>query len=103
MAGQKADWYGVFPFVPTKNPTRGRGVTQKEMKSRLVILPIDSVLDLFKDYAGLIAVPDDAEATKLIMNPSLRKLGLVVDAESYNGPQPTEEIRFDLQRTFLVN
>ncbi len=73
------------------------------MKKRLIILPIDSVLELFKDYAGMIAVPDDAQATKLMINHDDRKLALVVDAESYPGPQPMEEIRFDLQRTFLVN
>lgn len=73
------------------------------MKQRLVILPIDSILALFKDYAGLIAVPDDAQATKLLLNPTERKLAIDVDAESYPGLQPTEEIRFDLQRTFVVN
>jgi len=73
------------------------------MKNRLVILPVDSVLELFKDYAGLIAVPDDAQVTQLLMNPRERKMALVVEAESYDGLQPTEEIRFDLQRTYVVN
>jgi hypothetical protein len=73
------------------------------MKERLVVIPIDSILELFKDYAGLIAVPDDAKAVKLMINPEERKLAILVEAESYPGPQPMEEIRFDLQRTYLVN
>lgn len=72
-------------------------------KTRLILIPVDSVLCLFKDYAGLIAVPDDAQVVKLMINPQERKLALLIEADSYSGPQPTEEIRFDLQRTYLVN
>lgn len=61
------------------------------------------MLELFKDYAGLIAVPDDAYAVKLMFNPQERKMAILIEAESYPGPQPLEEIRFDLQRTYLVN
>jgi hypothetical protein len=73
------------------------------MKDRLIILPIDSILALFKDYAGLIAIPDDAKVTKLLLNPQERKLAMEVESESWDGLQVPEEIRFDLQRTYLVN
>lgn len=73
------------------------------MKRRLVIIPIDSILELFKDYAGLIAVPDDAQAEKLLLNEQDRLMALQISAESYPGNQPMEQIRFDLQRTYVVN
>lgn len=73
------------------------------MKNKLIIIPIDSILALFKDYAGLIAVPEDAKVDRLLLNPQERKMALQISAESYPGPQPQEEIRFDLQRTFVVN
>ena len=73
------------------------------MKQRLIIAPIDSVLALLKDYAGMIAVPDDAQATRLLVNPQERKMALEIEAESWDGPQVREEIRFDLQRIFTVN
>jgi hypothetical protein len=73
------------------------------MKERLIILPIDSILALFKDYAGLIAIPQDAKVTKLLLNPQERKMAIEVESDSWTGPQPCEEIRFDLQRTYVVN
>jgi len=73
------------------------------MKQRLVIIPIDDLLELLKDYAGLTSIPDDAQADRLQIQPSDRKLALQLVAGSWDGPQPAEEIRFDLQRTFKVS
>lgn len=73
------------------------------MKERLIICPIDDLVRVFKDYAGMVSIPDDAWAEKLMINPQERKLALVVGSETWDGPQPIEEIRFDLQRTFVVN
>ena len=72
------------------------------MKQRLVIIPIDDLLELLKDYAGLTSVPDDAQPDRLQRNDATRKLALVLVADSWNGPQPVEEIRFDLQRNFKI-
>ena len=72
------------------------------MKQRLVIIPIDNVLALLKDYAGLIAVPKDAQVERLLINPQERKKALEISTEDWTGLQVPEEIRFDLQRTFMV-
>ena len=72
-------------------------------KVRLIIIPIDDLLELLKDYAGMLSIPDDARVDKLQINPAARKLSLDLVAESYKGQEPTEELRFDLQRTFKVS
>ena len=73
------------------------------MKTRMVVIDIDSLCCLFHDYAKLIGFPEDARPVKLMFNPQERKVGLVIDAESLTGPQFMEEIKFDLRRIHSIN
>jgi hypothetical protein len=72
------------------------------MKRRMVILSIDTICNLFKDYVGLVGFPQDGKPVKFMLNPQERKLGLVVESEEWTGPQKPEEIKFDLRRVFSI-
>ena len=72
------------------------------MKSRLIILGIDDITRILKDYVGLVGFPADAQPIKFMLNPQERKLAIVVESEEFKGPQEPEEIRFDLRRVFGV-
>jgi hypothetical protein len=73
------------------------------MKERLVVIGIDDIARIFKDYAGSVGFPEDAQTDTLLFHPANRRMRLRISAESLNGNQPPEEIRFQLKRTFLVN
>lgn len=73
------------------------------MKARLIILDIDSIARLFRDYTGLVGFPEDGKCETLLFHPGSHRMNLRISAESLNGVEAPEEVRFDLQRTFLVN
>ena len=72
------------------------------MRSRMIIIPIDSIAALLADYASGIGFPPDGKPVTWKYNPVMRKLALVVEADSLDGNQPPEEVRFTLKRTYLV-
>lgn len=72
------------------------------MKTRLVVIGIDDISRLFRDYAGRVGFPEDAVCDTLLFNNSLRKMCLRVESESIPSNAISEEIRFDLRRTHLV-
>ena len=72
------------------------------MRSRMIIIDIDSICSLLKDYVGQVGFPADAVPLKFMLNPQERKLGLVVESEEFRGPQAVEEIKFDLRRVFGI-
>lgn len=71
--------------------------------TRIIVLGIDDIARLFKDYAGEAAgIPEDAQCDTLLFNRQEKRMCLRLSSESWAGPQPPENIRFDLQRTFMV-
>lgn len=72
------------------------------MRSRMIIIDIDSIVALLKDYCGQVGFPTDAVPVKFMLNPQEQKLGLVVESEEFRGPQAAEEVKFDLRRVFGV-
>jgi len=69
---------------------------------RMVIISIDDLARMFRDYVGLVGFPVDAKPVKLMMNSKERKLGLVVESDEFTGPQAPEEVKFDLRRFYSV-
>lgn len=72
------------------------------MKTRLVVIGIDDIARLFKDYAGMAGFPQDCQCDTLLFNKALGRMALRISSESWDRPQPPEEIRFELRRTHLV-
>lgn len=72
------------------------------MKQRVVVLGIDDICRIFRDYASQTGFPADALCDTLLFHPANHRMRLRVEAESLQGNQPPEEIRFDLRQTFLV-
>jgi hypothetical protein len=70
--------------------------------TRMVILTIETICDLFRDYCGMVGFPEDAKPIKLMFNPQERKLGIVVESET-KMDKPMEEIKFDIRRVFGVS
>lgn len=73
------------------------------MKARLVIIGIDDICRVFRDYAGMTGFPEDAQCDTILFDPASKRMCLRVLSQELNGPQIPEEIRFNLQRTFRVN
>ena len=73
------------------------------MKPRMVILNIDTICNLFHDYVGQVGFPDDAISVKFMFNQQERKVAVIVESESFTGPQAPEEVRFGIKRVYAVN
>jgi hypothetical protein len=72
------------------------------MKCRLIILPIDDIARLFKDYAGLTGFPEDAVCDTLLFNKELNKMCLRIQAESLVRDEPWESVDFELKRSWVA-
>jgi len=72
------------------------------MKTRRVIIGIDDICRLFRDYARFTGFPEDAVCDTLLFNQAAKRMCLRVSSPSLREHEPPEEIRFDLQRTFMV-
>lgn len=70
------------------------------MFTRDVVVDIDTLLALFRDYCAVEDVPSDARAVKLMLHPLERKLAIVVDADSWAQDMPPLEVRFDIKRVY---
>lgn len=70
---------------------------------RIIIIGIDDITRLFKDYVGMIGVPDDAMPIKLMLNPQEHRLGILMESDEWVGPQSSETIKFDINRVFTIN
>lgn len=73
------------------------------MKARLILIPIDDICELFKDYTHLTGFPEDAQCDTLLFNKAEGKMCLRVTADSLNGQERAEVISFDLQRSHMVS
>ena len=72
------------------------------MKPRLVVIGIDDIARLFRDYAGMAGFPDDAQVDTLLFNKAERKMCLRISSASFPSNQPPETISFTLKRTHIV-
>lgn len=70
---------------------------------RILITSIDDITRLFKDYVGLVGMPEDAVPLKLFLNPQEQKIGILMESEEWTGPQVPEEVKFDIKRIYAVN
>jgi hypothetical protein len=69
---------------------------------RQVIVTIDGLVELFKDYFPEGDLPDDTRAVKLMINPSNRKFAIVVESDTWTGEQPPLIADFQIKRVFGV-
>lgn len=73
------------------------------MKSKLIIIGIDDILRIFRDYLGPEAVPADASAVRLLVNPAEKgAFAIDVASASFGTDEPPVSIHFDLKRYYGV-
>ena len=73
------------------------------MASRMVVVTIDTICGLFKDYCGMVGFPEDAKPLKLMFNPQERKLGILVESEEKMSGGAMEEVKFNIRRVYGVS
>lgn len=73
------------------------------MKTRLVIITAQTVMELFRDYLGPNNVPSSAQLVHLLYSKKEKgKLALVIESEDIpQGARPLQ-VRFDLRRVYTV-
>ncbi len=72
-------------------------------KRRMLIMGVDDITRLFKDYVGLVGFPADAEPTRFRIDPTTHKISLEVSSNEWTHNQSPEEVKFEVKRTFRVN
>lgn len=74
------------------------------MAIRKIIIPVDSVLEMFKSYtAENHEIPLDAKPTALMVKPQEKgKFAIVAVSDDWTLGLPPLQINFDIQRSFLV-
>lgn len=69
---------------------------------RLVVVTIDTILAVLRDYAGG-EIPADAQAVSFQLNPREKnKFMLVIDSPSYDKQLPPMILDFDIRRFYGV-
>lgn len=73
------------------------------MKERFVVLTIDTIGELFKDYVGPEELPWDARPVKLMFKPTEQgKMALVMESSYWTEGMPDININFDIKRIYGV-
>ena len=71
-----------------------------EVRERIVIVTIDCIVRLIKDYAGqALELPDTAQITKFRLTPD-KKLEMMLEDDSWVSNRPAEQVRFDMKRVY---
>lgn len=75
------------------------------MALRKIIIPVDSVLEMFKSYtAENNEIPYDALPVTLLVKPQeMGKFAIVARSDSWSANLPPIQIHFDIQRNFTIN
>lgn len=73
------------------------------MESRKIIITIDDVMALFKDYCTEEDIPSDAMPLKLMIKPAERLFAIVADSEGWKHGLPPLQVKFDIKRIFGVS
>ncbi len=74
------------------------------MKQRYVVLTIDTIAEILKDYVADEAdIPVDALPVRLLLKPTEQgKLAIEMFSDSYKGTEAPLNIKFDIRRVFAV-
>ena len=70
--------------------------------TRDLIIDINTIVALFKDYCSEEDVPADAKPLKIRFNHAERKVEVLVESEAWEKDQPPIEVVFDIRRVFGV-
>lgn len=75
------------------------------MALRKIIIPVDSVLEMFKSYtAENHEIPTDALPVTLLVKPTeMGKFAIVASSPEWSHGEPPISIHFDIKRNFLVS
>ena len=74
-----------------------------QSRKRMVIVTLDTLAELLKDYLGEDYIPSDAKATRLMVNPQEQgKLALEVTSPNINYNDKDVFAHFDLKRIYSV-
>lgn len=58
------------------------------VKRRQIILRIDDVVALFRDYLSAEDIPGDIQALKLMVNPATREVAILAQSEAWTSSAP---------------
>lgn len=74
-----------------------------QARKRMVIVTLDTIAELIKDYVGESNIPADARAYRLLTNPQERGK-LAIDLTSLSIPRDAKDmfVNFDIKRVFSV-
>lgn len=73
------------------------------MQSRRVLITIDTILELLKNYCGSEDIPTDATPLKLMVNPKERnKVALVAESAAWPQGAAPLQINFQIKRIYSV-
>ncbi len=73
------------------------------MKPRYIILTIDTITELLKDYVGGEDIPSDAQPLKLMLNPSEKnKIAIVMDSDSWKEGMAPLDVKFKIKRVYGI-
>jgi hypothetical protein len=72
--------------------------------TRKIIVPVDSVLEMFKSYtAENNEIPLDAKPVTLMVKPTERgQFAIVAESQDWGKDLPPIVINFDIRRNFIV-
>jgi|WetSurMetagenome_2_1015567.scaffolds.fasta_scaffold372312_1 hypothetical protein len=70
---------------------------------RLVVITVDTLLEVLKDYCGAEGIPDDAQVETLLVNPAEKgKFALNVSSPQFREDMPALNVEFMLKRVYTV-
>jgi hypothetical protein len=73
------------------------------MKPRYIMLTIDTITELIKDYVGLEELPEDARAIKLMFKQTEQgKLAIEMISDTWTTEQPAINVDFRIKRVYGV-
>lgn len=73
------------------------------MKKRMIILRIDDLTRIIRDYMLAEDAPQDMAGVKIMVNPAERNaIGLMVESDEWDGYLGEQRVVFDLKRYFGV-
>ena len=74
-----------------------------QSRDRMVILTIDTIGELLKDYVGANNIPTDAVAQRLLINPQDNgKLALELASPNIKADAKPIYVNFDIKRVYSV-
>lgn len=72
------------------------------MKERYLVVTIDTITELFKDYCGE-DIPADAKPIKLLLKPTDRgRLAILLDSDTWVGSPEPLSVSFKIKRVHTV-